>query len=349
MASMKLRPDLRTAGGEVNDILYNNRFVGTLTLVYRDSDRMAGSLQLEQETLSEREKEDVSEQVHEYVQALVDAMNISECEVMVTFSSFDHVLASESETEEDWDFSEEEDQDTEVIWVDDNTRFGDEGAGEQDEYTMQDYELVIVGESRNAVEYHVYGADEEWVAEAFMSIVGREVNGTVKWMVMPEEDDLDIVADLIVHDFDEKEIDSFVIEMRHADELIETIELAHEELLEDEEDLLQAGDDADSLGREPSPYSVVLVRDDGDVLHYEIYEQSRGRLPIGTATIDISQKQLTGFVDFRDPGTEEGREQIAALLMQELDKEKDYETFNVSMMHNNRLIEELLFETEQVH
>ncbi|CRF29119.1 Uncharacterised protein [Mycobacterium tuberculosis] len=72
-------------------------------------------------------------------------------------------------------------------------------------------------------------------------------------------------------------------------------------------------------------------------------------MPIGTATVDISERQLTGFIDFREPGTTDDRELIATMLMEELDKEKDYEAINLTMMHNNRLIEEVLFETEYVH
>ena len=84
----------------------------------------------------------------------------------------------------------------------------------------------------------------------------------------------------------------------------------------------------------------MLVRDDKDVLTYEIYQQSRGGLPIGTATVDISHRQLTGFIDFREPGGADDRELIAMLLMEELDKEKEYDSFNVSMMVKNRLIDE---------
>ncbi|UUZ93913.1 hypothetical protein LJK87_04365 [Paenibacillus sp. P25] len=46
------------------------------------------------------------------------------------------------------------------------------------------------------------------------------------------------------------------------------------------------------------------------------------------------------------PGT--GRKSLR-LLMQELEKERDYDVLNLSMMHKNRLIEEVLFESEQVH
>ena len=65
--------------------------------------------------------------------------------------------------------------------------------------------------------------------------------------------------------------------------------------------------------------------------------------------MDISSRQLTGFIDFREPGDSDDRELIATLLLDELDKEKEYETFNLSMLYRNKLIDEIMFETEQFH
>ncbi|WP_426452379.1 hypothetical protein ACP26L_09970 [Paenibacillus sp. S-38] len=352
-----IRPDLKTAGGEVSDILYKNRYVGTLTLVYRESDRIAGSIQLEQEVLSAEAIDEVYDHLHAYVQSLAVALRVDECEVMVTYSSFDHVIAMEegsSVTEELESVDEDFDYDTE--WIDTDTLLIDDDPYERDELTLGDFELVIVGEDEDAVEYHIYDGDEDWVAEAFLEIEDREVTGTVHWLIEPGDDALDAVADLIVLDFDEDEIDTFVIHMLYDNEVIETIELTHEDLLdgvEGDEILLldeeaEADEDEDVfLGSRD--YTIVLARDDGDVLTYEIYQQSRGGLPIGTATVDISERQLTGFIDFREPGNATDREEIAALLMEELDKEKDYEAINLSMMHRSRVIEEVLFETESFH
>ncbi|MGF7031431.1 hypothetical protein J2T17_002342 [Paenibacillus mucilaginosus] len=352
-----IRPDLKTAGGEVSDILYKNRYVGTLTLVYRESDRIAGSIQLEQEVLSAEAADEVYEHLHAYVHSLAAALRVDECEVMVTNSSIDHVIAMEEEealvgeleaVDEDFDYDTE--------WIDTDTLLVDDDPYERDELTLGDFELVLVGEDEDAVEYHIYDGDEDWVAEAFLEIDDREVTGTVHWLIEPGDDALDAVADLIVLDFDEDEIDTFVIHMLYDNEVIETIELTHEDLLDeaDGDDLLlldeESDEDEDADVYEGNrDYTIVLARDDGDVLTYEIYQQSRGGLPIGTATVDISERQLTGFIDFREPGNATDREEIAALLMEELDKEKDYEAINLSMMHRSRVIEEVLFETESFH
>ncbi|GCL71076.1 hypothetical protein PN4B1_09800 [Paenibacillus naphthalenovorans] len=347
MNHVMLRPDLKTAGGEVCDILYKNRFVGTLALVYRESDRIAGTLQLEKEVLSETEKDEVSDHVHTYVWALVDALRARDCEVMVTYSSYDHVIATEdAPSPQNRSSDAEEEPEYGPDWVDYSTRLEDENPDEREEYTMADYEMVVVGEDDDSIEYHIYDNEDDLVAEVFLTIEDRIVTGTVDWLFEPSGEELNTIADLIILDFNEDEVDGFVIHMQHLDELIETIELMHEDLLPKDD----ADDDPDVY---PSPfrneYTIVLARDDGGVLTYEIYQQSRGGLPIGTATVDISQRQLTGFIDFREPGSTDDRELIATLLMEELDKEKDYDTINLTMMHKNRLIEEVLFETEHVH
>lgn len=55
---------------------------------------------------------------------------------------------------------------------------------------------------------------------------------------------------------------------------------------------------------------------------------------------------VTGYMDFREMNSEEDREKIAALIMRELDKERDYDSFSLSVLYRNRLIDELLFENE---
>ncbi|WP_248924927.1 hypothetical protein [Paenibacillus hamazuiensis] len=371
-----IRPDLKTSGGEVSDILWKDRFVGTITLVYREADRISGAIQLEDASLHARDKEQVVEVLQDYVQSLVDALGALECDVVVTHSPYDRIIADKNEygaisVGDNEYYDTEDDRDFDTEWIDDSGLADPDYAG-QDEVSMAVhrrtvnlpkrkagpaadeavyYELVAVGENHNSVEYHVYDRDQNWLAEAFFTIDDRDVMGTVRWMVEPDEDGIEHVADLIVSDFDENEVDTFVINMMYEDDIVETIELAHEDLLDEVDAAWEAGDNAagERWKAAEDEYTVVLARDDGDMLTYEIYQQSRGGLPIGTATIDISQRQLTGFIDFREPGSEDDREQIATLLMRELDKEKEYETINLTLLHRNEPIEEILFESEHIH
>jgi len=199
------------------------------------------------------------------------------------------------------------------------------------------YELVITGEHGDSVEYHIYGKHRRWLAEAFVTLYGADCIGEMNWMIEPTPEQIEHAVDLLISDFDDDLVDSFQLEIKYNGELLEVYELDHQDIADYDGMFTES-----ELGHEQ--YSVHLARDDGDTLTYDILSRSNGSLPIGTATVDISQRSLTGFMDFREMSSEEDHEQIAALLMRELDKEKDYDSFNVTVLYRNRPIDELLFE-----
>jgi hypothetical protein len=332
MTGLMLRPDLKTAGGEVCDIVFNNEFVGTLTLVYRESDRLSGSIQLEQESLSASEKHETIAFLQNYVQQMVSALQVQSCEVFVTYSPYELLIVSDEEIDLDADYDLEEDV----------SRFADDDPAGND--NDLGYELVTVSEKRNAIEYQIFDSEMDLAAEAAIRIVGTDVTGKVEWMSYPLDEEMEQAAELIVADFNEDEVDSYLLTMTYQGEVIETYDLLHNDLYEEVGDVSIAEDNPNRSG-----YSIVLARDDDDALTYEIFDQTDDELPMGTATMDISQRQITGFIDFKEPGSSDDREQIATLLLQELDKEKDFESVNLSMLHKNQLIDELLFETEHIH
>lgn len=366
MSGVKLRPDLKTAGGEVCDILYQDRYVGSLVLVYREGDRICGSVQLEQEALSPREKAVVNSVVSDYIHNMTGALGASECDVLVTCSDYDQVITTASRSDELEESAEYDEEEPEVIWVRDADELedwdegewdmmsgdhaglrhgGDDPEAEEDSRNPLQYELVTTRETRHQAEYHVYDEDQEWVAEVFLRIIGDDVVGDIHWMFDPEEDEVEVVTNLVVRDFDQEQVDTFAIDHRYEGVIIESIELTHMDLLEEAE-----GGGPYGTADELEEYTVVLARDDQDMLTYEIYHQAEGGLPIGTATVDISRKQLSGFIDFRRPGMAPGaREKIATLVMQELDKEKDYSTISFTMLQGNRPVDEVVFENEPVH
>ncbi|HEX7057327.1 MAG TPA: hypothetical protein VF260_09065, partial [Bacilli bacterium] len=92
-------------------------------------------------------------------------------------------------------------------------------------------------------------------------------------------------------------------------------------------------------------FSVVLVRDDGDALTYDIYRQSRGGLPVGTAMVDINSREMTGYIDFYERSCAEERETIASLLMRELEKEREFKSLHLTMIYQNEPFAELQFAT----
>ncbi|WP_199621034.1 hypothetical protein [Paenibacillus alkalitolerans] len=376
MTNIVLRPDLKTSGGEIHDILINGRYAGNITLVYREGDRVGGSVQLDRTSISAGEKKQIDRYVRNYIQDVIMAVRAADCDVVVTNSPYDHIIstgtdelgqakvmddADETGYANDYDFDDyDDDMDDAMLFDYDDDEIGDEDAEDLDRIEMRRnkianmeedapderdaayYELVIVGEQRNKVEYHVYDHDMDWVAEAFFQLRGTECFGEIDFKFRPSDEEIEAVTDLIVSDFDEEAVDEFRISVKHKGEELEQIELTHEDLLDTPE--IEIG-----RGTRDEDFIVSLARDDGDMLTYEIYDQARGGLPIGTATVDIASRQLSGFIEFREACTDEEREIIATLLMRELDKEKEYKELNLSVLHQNRKIDELHFESEQVH
>ncbi len=353
MKRVRLRPDLRTSGGEMNDILLDDQFAGVMTLVYREKDRLCGSLQMDTTVTSKKHKTLVIDFVREYVDALVEAMHIPQSDVIVTFSEYDRIFETgyDAETEDEADVMEwRENEETPEIEYDvlNKPRFIDVDPDEFEEMTMDEedqaavYELVIVGEKRNQVEYHVYDHRQRWVAEAFFTLQGPDVVGEVSWVFDPTDEEIEAITDLIVSDFDDQVVESFTIDMMFQDELLETIDLTREDLMDEGEPIPEAEDRSND-------YTIVLSRDDGDALTYDIYRPSNGGLPIASAMIDIRFRDVTGYIDYQQPTDEEERSVISAILMKELDKERDFNSLNLTMIYQNQPFEELHFEAENVH
>lgn len=348
MTNIALRPALKTAGGEVTELLLDGRFVGMMTLVYRENGRLAGSVQLEKESLAGKWKMEAVQAAQSYIRHLTEALGAEDCEVIVTWSSYEHMITFGEQTDVDELLDEralfEEDEDT---WL------GDVEPDEIDTMLMEEEdlfsgELVVVGESRNRIEYHFYGGDGEWLAEAFALLNGTDVAAEVDWKIGPSEEEAESLTEQLVADFDPDEVDSFYIEMLVDGVVVETLELTHEDLLDEDEPGINEYT-AEQPGANALDYSVILTRDDGDTLTYDLYKQSHGGLPIAQATIDVSRRELTGFIDFHDPESLDKREWIGALLMRELDKEKDYDTLNLSMLLANKLVDDIWYETETYH
>jgi hypothetical protein len=352
MANVFMRPDLKTAGGEISDILLNGRYVGSLSLVFREYDRVSGAIQLEEPSLPSTDKDEVLEYLNQYVEAFASSVEAEECTVCVTYSSFDSFIDpfEESGIYQVQDVGLDENDEG----LDDDIYFDDVDREQFETLNMEKekYHLVIVGEGRRKVEYHIHDEDEEWVAEAMMRIQGDDVAGEVYWLFEPTEEEVEDITELLVSDFNEEEIDTFVINHNFEDERIETIDLTHTDLLDRAIEVTPAKRTRELntvQPREEEDYTVVLARDDEDMLTYEIYQQSHGGLPIGTATVDISQRLLTGFIDFRDRANTNDLDKIAALLMRELDKEKEYTGINLTMLYENEPVDEMVIECEQVH
>ncbi|MDF2668526.1 MAG: hypothetical protein K0R67_832 [Paenibacillus sp.] len=252
MAHFMLRPDMKTSGGEVCDISLDGRYVGTIALIIREGHRVAGSVQLEQDSLTRAEKQEAIAFIQNYVDQTVAAVGAHDCEVVVTCSTYEVIIASEEQIGVIKEFGEPGEEGTNVFEeAEDDDEYG---YGEDEEVTyslsggmsqtkmlpqsLRDpsyYELVIVGESRNRVEYHVYDRDDEWIAEAFLRIRGADVVGEINWVYEPLENEIEFVVDLLVADLDESEVDTIQLDMLYQGQIMETMKLSHEDLLDEDD------------------------------------------------------------------------------------------------------------------
>ncbi|WP_051217584.1 hypothetical protein [Paenibacillus assamensis] len=88
---------------------------------------------------------------------------------------------------------------------------------------------------------------------------------------------------------------------------------------------------------------IILARDDGDTLMYDIYTEQGGSLPAGLVTINTEGEQLSGFIDFRVPGTSRERHYIGESIVQELAKEQSFTALHLNMMFHDEIIDDALF------
>jgi hypothetical protein len=344
MGQVTFRPELKNAGGETLDILYNDRIVGSMTLLYREADRLTGSVQLNQASLPKTASSKTIQEIQNYVESLVDALAVPFCQVMVTYSRIDHVIATEGNVGK---INEIIDNNKDV---DKFAKLKKKKAPVADDLLLEEditdferpLELVIVGEGRNRVEYHVYDAKRQLIVEALMRLRQGDVSGEVTWHLHPTTEEIDELTELMVSDFNPDEVDTFDIAMYFEEEEVAHIELTHEDFFDDSKQAEAVIEPDDSI-------DIHLIRDDGDSITYEIFSEGPKQEPIGTATVDISGRQVAGYIDFLYPGNKEERETIATALLREIDKEKEYDTFNVSMLYHDELIDEIAFDQREVH
>ncbi|TVX92602.1 hypothetical protein [Paenibacillus agilis] len=88
---------------------------------------------------------------------------------------------------------------------------------------------------------------------------------------------------------------------------------------------------------------IILARDDGDALMYDIYTEQGGSLPAGLATVNTEGEQLSGFIDFRVPGTGRERHYIGESIVHELAKEQSFTALHLNMMFHDEIIDDALF------
>lgn len=453
MADIAIRPAMRTIGGEVNDILCDGRFVGMLTLVYRESDRLMGILTLEQQALFRHDKPEIERWARQYVYQMADAIGAEDCDWVIVHGNVEHpdkrgkkerrtlVYSGpgNSYAEQDESYGDYESDDAETIQMRQggatqsqgqfrrqgkNGRgtapgqqpgmqpqgqnqgqsqgqgqqqaqqqaqgqaqgqnmaqgqpqasgmaqgqpngFGQQGGAQRSVRPKgRKLELSLVEETDDKFEYRLRDHKKAWLAEATLRLRGSRGIGEVHWLAEPDEEDIDRVAELIAAEHEDSRIRSLIIEMYYEGEPLETVELKLEEPKKASQPLgqssqSQAGGQAAASnggsanasgrtrGRKNEECEIVLVRDQGDTLTYNIFDPSDPS-PLGAAVVDLSQREVNGEVRFFTPQDELRREDIAYQLLREIDKEREFETCTLSMIENQQIVDEMVFESSPVH
>ncbi|MFJ2042053.1 hypothetical protein ACIOBL_00535 [Paenibacillus taichungensis] len=346
---VELIPDLRTSGGEVQDIMVGGQYMGSLLLVFREGDRVSGSLQIEQNSLPDETEQYIVEQVHEYIRSLADAVSAAEYEVLVSCGTLYSVLQkSESQTDMFNQSSRSEDS---YSHDGQNDRAGVNEVhvipGSQAEsFTYKDpehlLEMELVSAGRSISTYVFNDANGQELAEASLKQYGADVQGEIHWYDEPAENYQDAAAELLVRELDEEIIDTITIRMWHQGQEMESAEWVHRDFADEDE--IESEEDLEEIEAAEEACYVMLVRKDREFRVYELFLQERGGLPVGTATIDTSEADLSGYIDYQVPGTSVQRKSLVEVLMRELDKELEFDTLHLTMLYRNQIIDEAKIE-----
>ncbi|WP_426334470.1 hypothetical protein ACN9MH_10110 [Paenibacillus silvae] len=371
MKQVELTTDLRTAAGEVQDIMVDGRYAGTLVLVYREGERLSGSLQLDQEVIDDQAESFITDKVEGYIRMLADAVGASHYEVLVssgilytvleqpdmnTGASAGNALALDENAHEDGVFAE----------VNRIPAYRDESFTYEDPKHLLEMEMVSAG--RSVSTYVFNDAEGEEMAEAALKQYGADAQGEIHWYEEPNEALQEAAAELLVRELDEEIIDTITIRMWYQGNELENLEWVHRDFEEendnnhfdvdddenDEKDF-EDEDEYDERNFEQSLSAsgmeeaeeacyVMLRSRDREFRVYDLFVQERGGLPVGTATIDMSQADLTGFMDYDVPGTSVQRQTLVDVLMRELNKEIEFDTLHLTMLYRNQIIDEARME-----
>nr|WP_145402880.1 hypothetical protein [Paenibacillus xylanexedens] len=373
MKQVELTTDFRTASGEVQDIMVDGHYAGTLVLLYREGERLSGSLQLDQEVIDDQAGSFITDKVEDYIRMLADAVGASHYEVLVssgilhtvlqqpdmgTSAAAGNALALDENAHEDGIFDE----------ANQIPAYRDESFTYEDPKHLLEMEMVSAG--RSVSTYVFNDAEGEEMAEAALKQYGADAQGEIHWYEEPNEALQEAAAELLVRELDEEIIDTITIRMWYQGNELENLEWVHrdfeeeydndnfEDEYDEDDDDEKDFEDEDEYGERNFEQSlsasgmdeaeeacyVMLRSRDREFRVYDLFVQERGGLPVGTATIDMSQADLTGFMDYDVPGTSVQRQTLVDVLMRELNKEIEFDTLHLTMLYRNQIIDEARME-----
>ncbi|MFD2699973.1 hypothetical protein ACFSVM_05805 [Paenibacillus shunpengii] len=346
---IRLRPDLRTSNGEVHDIMVEHQYAGSLILVFREGQRLAGSVQLDAESIPGDAKDEIIAYVQEYVLQFRDAVAAEHFDIMLSWGRVECVLGDE-EVYEEYTLDDVMDESSEEGLIEHGAFHTEEPSVFRYEAETGEMQIELISSGRNVSSYELQTGNGYRIAEAVLKQYGTDIKGMVDWLIDPDEEDLETAEELLVSEVNDEEIDTITIDMQFEGQRVALLELEHRDFVELDDEETEEGPDWDEDGMElnmtvhesvnENCYAT-LIRHDRDILTYELFFKENGGYPAATATVDISDDEISGYIDFNIHPSEEQREQLFLLMARELDKETDVNKLHLTMLYRNAVIDEI--------
>ncbi|WP_211747654.1 hypothetical protein [Paenibacillus sp. Marseille-Q4541] len=341
---IRLRPDLRTANGEVQDIMIEDRYAGTLILVFREGHRLAGSVQLDAQSVPEDAKEEIIAYVQQYLLQYRDAVSAEHFDILLTWGEVESVLGDEDGYDEDLISPQQSSfSDPPSVFL-----YEDEGG---------EMQIELISAGRSVSQFELQNEKGHTIAHAVLKQYGTDIQGEVNWLKEPLEEELDSAEELLVAEVDDQEIDTITIEMKYKDNMITVLELVRQDDVSTSQ-VEDIGPDWDEDGMElissmsheeeeaDEACYVTLIRHDREIVSYDLFLQEHGGLPVGAATVDISEAAVSGYIDFYIEPSEEQRHQLVMVLAREVEKELEVIQLHITMLYRNVVIDEILLTSD---
>lgn len=224
-----IKPEIRTTGGETTGLFHGDQWIGDLYLVYREGDVLTGTAQIDTRRVSEKEVEDVFEEVTHYVRHLSAALDIEDSSVVCMYGDIEKILELgpinqdtriyEEEEEEIYDFTNQEDED-EILRQEapsiPRMKSGQVYATPISE--TSGYHLTISNERNTHGDYFLHDDCDNQIGLVTVDHIGKTVSGRVEFWVEPDKGETNEVARLLSKEFADGDVDQITFTMNWHDQ-----------------------------------------------------------------------------------------------------------------------------------
>lgn len=328
MARIQLEPECLTTGGEASGIMIDGQYVGSLLIVFREQDRLFGSIQIDEEKIDPEDKKDLDMFMHQHIEHILQARDIPECFVTVSYSEYDHIIASDDQALDEIEGFEQEESPL--------------------NQQMDVMELVLFQAGEHYSEYELLDRNRELVALINVFFSAQHVTGQVIWQFEPNQHEIDMMLQLVISDFEIQHLQSFTLIMFQDREELTTIDLTRDDLFEfeQEHEVLQDLQPIESIGDgNGMTFELDLIRDDLNVLVYDVYERKDQTVKrVATTSVDLAGDDVTALVELIHLRERSARDLMVYTIIDELEEEEGLEALTVNLSYKGEILDEYIFE-----